>query len=45
MSDERLKLGPTFGLIGGLVILIYGAVEIYFGATLPSVSNIGGLPV
>jgi len=43
MAEDRMVFGAILGFVGGFVILIFGAIETYVAATLPSVSSISGL--
>lgn len=45
MSEDKQIAGPILGLVGGLVILIYGAVEVYIAEVVSSIATLGGLPV
>jgi hypothetical protein len=45
MSGEKLVFGAILGFVGGLVILVYGAYEVYLGMTMQSIANLAGLPV
>jgi hypothetical protein len=45
VSENKQIAGPILGLVGGLVILIYGAVEVYLAEVVSSIANLNGLPV
>jgi hypothetical protein len=45
VSDSKEMAGPILGFVGGLVILIYGAVEVYLAEFVSSISSLNGLPV
>jgi hypothetical protein len=44
MAENKAAAGPILGFVGGLVILSYGAYELYLGLTLQSLVNQTGLP-
>lgn len=43
--ENKLVAGPILALVGGLLILVYGAYEWYVGATVQSLGSLAGLPV
>jgi len=45
MSDNKAAAGPILGFAGGLVILAYGAYELYLAETVQSLANLAGFPV
>jgi len=45
VSENKQIAGPILAFVGGLVILIYGAVEVYIGEVASSIGNLNGLPV
>ncbi len=45
LEENKLAAGPILGFVGGFVIFVYGAYEIYVGATVESLASLNGLPV
>lgn len=45
LEENKLAAGPILGFVGGLVILVYGAYEIYVWSVGQSLASLGGLPV
>lgn len=45
MSENKAIAGPILAFVGGLVILIYGAAEVYLAGLASSNINLNGLPV
>jgi predicted RNA-binding Zn-ribbon protein involved in translation (DUF1610 family) len=45
VSENKQIAGPILGVVGGLVILIYGAVEVYLAEVVSSIATLNGLPV
>jgi len=45
VSDRKEIAGPILAFVGGLVILIYGVVEIYLAVVVATVTSLNGLPV
>jgi hypothetical protein len=45
MTDNKAAAGPILGFVGGLVILVYGAYELYLAEILQSSANLAGFPV
>jgi len=45
MSEDKQLAGPVLAAVGGLVILMYAAYELYIAANVSSVSSLNGFPV
>jgi hypothetical protein len=45
VSENKAAIAPVLGVVGGLVISIYGAYEASLGLSIQSLSNTTGFPV
>jgi hypothetical protein len=45
VPEDKQIAGPILAAVGGLVIVIYAAAEIYIGTFVTSVSSLNGFPV
>jgi len=45
MADNKAAAGPILSFVGGVVILAYGAYELYVAETVQALSSLAGFPV